>query len=141
MKILPVNQQSKNYSNPACKANLWVDKSVQEVVILNKGTFENAAKMFDEWLQRDQANVSKTLQIRKNTSLFPKVAIEREESRVSYDYPHEESGYTVRKLVKKYEDLEFELGDKKCGFWFDPASNAQKLFSDFKNMFNYLNKN
>lgn len=140
MSISPINYQCKPNNTLAFKANLWVDKSVQQVIKSNRENFMSATKMFDGWLKTEQGHVLKTLNIRKNTSLVPNVALEREESRISYAYPHEDSGYTIRERIKKYEDLEFELGDRKCGFWFDPDSNVEKLLSDFKNMFNHLHK-
>ncbi len=140
MNISPISCQSRNNCSPAFNANLWVDKSVNGVIYKNKETFLKAADSFEHWLQNEKGGVFKTLNIRKNTSLVPKVAIERRESKLSYAYPHEETGYNVTEWVKKYEDLEFELGDRKCGFWFDPAASAEKLVSDFKNMFNYLHK-
>lgn len=140
MNISPINSQFKTNNSPAFNANLWVSKSVKNIVAPNKENFVKAAEQFDTWLQKEQGHISKTLQIRKNSSLSPKVAIKRPESHISYAYPHEETGHSVTNLVTKYEDLEFEMGDKKCGFWFDPASGVQKLVSDFKNMFHHLNK-
>ena len=140
MNISPINYQGKTGYAMPFKANLFVDKSVQKVIEPNKENFLNAAKKFDVWLKNDKGYVNKTLTIRKNPSLVPGVALERTEESLSYAYPFEESGYPVKKLVKKYEDLEFEIGDKRCGFWFDPASGVEKLLSDFKNMFDHLQK-
>lgn len=140
MNISPINCQGQVSRATSFKANLFVDKSVQKVIEPNKENFLNAAKKFDGWLRFDKGYVNKTLTVRKNSSLVPGVALERTEERLSYAYPFEESGHPVREQVKKYEDLEFELGGKKCGFWFDPASGVEKLLSDFKNMFNYLHQ-
>ena len=138
MKVLPINYQSKTNYSPAFKANLWVDTTVNEIIKPNKENFLNAAKKFDTWLRNDKGNIAQTLHIRKNTSLIPNMVFRRFETEITYAYPFEESGYCVTRPVEKYEDLEFELGSRKCGFWFDPASNVDKLFTDFKNMFNYL---
>ncbi len=139
MNIQPINNSQSRTNNAASfKANAWVDKSVESVIKSSKDTFVKAAEHFDAWLRNEQGHVNKTLTIRKNTSLNPKVVLERWESHTSYAYPHEETGHTVQERVKKYEDLEFDLEGRKCGFWFDPASSVYKLVADFKNMFNYL---
>lgn len=140
MNISPINNQTMINNSSAFRANLWVDKSVQNVIKSNKDTFVQAAEKFEGWLEHDKGSVLKTLTIRENSSLNPKVALRRMESKMTYAYPHEESGYMLTEFVNKYENLEFELGDRKCGFWFDPDSSVNKLVSDFKNMFNYLHK-
>ena len=139
MKILSINDYSKNNLSPNFRANLWVDKSVGSVIEGNERAFLEAADKYEKWLRVEKNYVPSTLTIRKNTALVPNVAFEHEIKKVSYAYPHEESGYTYTEKVKEYENLEFELDNKKCGFWFDKNSNAEKLFSDFKNVFNFLN--
>lgn len=140
MNISPINCQPNPNSSPEFKANLWVDASVKKIV-KNTDRFEKAAKNFDSWLKHDQAHVNKTMYIRENTSLFPNIALERaERKQMAYTYPHEDSVVEYEVMDKKYEDLEFEMGGRKCGFWLDPWSNSDKLLSDFKNMFNFLNK-
>ena len=136
MNILPVGKQISTNNSTAFKANLFVDKSVEKIVSPNRENFVNAARNLDNWLRSEHGGLFKTLNIRENSSLVPNVVFERVEGRMSYAYPFEENGYMVRERVKKYVDLEFELENKKCGFWFDPASSAEKLLSDFKNMFN-----
>jgi hypothetical protein len=59
--------------------------------------------MFDTWLRTEKNYVPKTLFIRENKSLVPRVAFEHVVSRWSYAYPHEETGHEVRELVKEYE--------------------------------------
>lgn len=140
MRISPINCQPDNNCATAFKANLWVDKSVEKVIAPNKDNFVKAAKVFDEWLHNEKGNVMETLHVRKNSSFMPRVVFDRVESHMSYAYPHEETGHLVEERVKKYEDLEFEMGNRKCGFWFDPASSPYKLVEDFKNMFNFLHK-
>ncbi len=138
MNILPVNYQSGANYSPNFKANVWVERSVQKVIQPNRENFDKAVKNFDKWLGTEKKHVPLTLTIRKSTALEPKVAFEHVENKVTYAYPHEDTGYSYQELVKKYEDLEFQMGDRKSGFWFNPKSNAEKLLSDFKNMFNHL---
>ena len=141
MKIQPINNNLRNTTvSPSHKANLWVCKSVKEVIEPNKNAFIKAAEMYDGWLNNEKGHIQATMQIRKNTSFLPKVVIERYEPKVTYAYPHEESGYTYNEMKQYYEDLEFEMNGRKCGFWFDPSSSAEKLLSDFKNMFNFLSQ-
>ncbi|MBQ3642626.1 hypothetical protein II906_11990, partial [bacterium] len=128
MKVAPINS---GYSNNF-KANLWVDKSVDEVVGERKDVFVKAADQFDEWLRTEKADVPLTMNIRKNTALQPKVAIDRVVEKMSYAYPFEETGHPVLEREQKYEDLEFEMGTRKFGFWFDKDSSPAKLLDDFK---------
>ena len=137
MNVSPINSTNTSVS-PNFKANLWVDKSVEKIIESNKSAFSEAAEKCDKWLRTEKKNILSTMTIRKNTALSPKVAFRRMITETTYAYPHEESGYTYTHPVNAYEDLEFELNNRKCGFWFDKESDAEKLFSDFKNMFNYL---
>ena len=141
MKISAINNCSQMKNSQSFGSNLWVDKSVEKVIQPNKKAFSEAAKKFDKWLKEEQKAVLATLTIRKNTALEPKVALEHPVVRISYAYPHEDSGYVYTERVKEFEDLEFELNNKKCGFWFNPKSNADELLQYFKNMFNYLSGN
>ena len=136
MKILPISYNDKRMTN--FKANLCVDKSVIKIIEPNGCAFLDAACKFKNWLQTEKKDVLSTMTIRKNTALPRKIAFTRMEEVTTYAYPHEDTGYRYKTAVNKYEDLEFELDNKKCGFWFDKDSNAEKLFSDFKNMFNFL---
>lgn len=139
MKIQSINLANSNRSKSiSFNANLHIADSVKTVIKPNEKTFMNAARRCDEWLRKNQAQVKDTLFIRKYSSLLPRVAFVKTESKISYAYPHEEKGYYVTERVKKYEDLEFQLGNRVCGFWFDENSSEEKLLSDFKNMFNYL---
>ena len=138
MNISPINCQNSVANSTGFKANLWVDKSVQDVIKNNKKSFAEASKMFDGWLNNEKKHTPKTLTIRKNTSLTPNAVFKQEVSKMYHGYPHEDTGYQIRELVNVYEDLEFDLEGKKCGFWFNPAAGAEKLLSDFKNMFNHL---
>ena len=141
MRIQPVNYSTNKPSvSPSHKANLWVCKSVKDVIKPNEKAFLEAAEMCENWLKNEMGHIFATMTIRKNTALVPKVAIERYENEYSYAYPHEELGHYVTKWVQHHENLEFEVNNHKCGFWLDKDSDANKLLSDFKNMFNYLNK-
>jgi len=131
MRISPINCHRTNFN-----ANLFVDKSAEAVIESNRDEFQAAANMYDAWLRHDKANVPETVHIRKNTALFPN-KVNHMERITTYDYPYEE-GYTYNKLVSSPEDLEFQVGDRKEGFWFNPKSDKYKLLEDFKNMFNYL---
>lgn len=139
MNVSPINSTNTNVS-PNFKANLWVDKSVEKIIEPNKDAFIEAAEKCDEWLRTEMRDILPTMTIRKNTALKPKPVFSRLVSEITYAYPHEESGYQHTYWTQEYEDLEFELNNRKCGFWFNPKSNAEKLLSDFKNMFNYLLK-
>lgn len=145
MNISPINCQNSVANSTGFKANLWVDQSVKEVVKNSEGKFLKASKMFDGWLQNEKKNVNKTLTIRKNTSMSPNAVFKKEVTRTVhtgsyYDYSgnYKEEKHDVQELVDVFEDLEFDLEGRKCGFWFDPASGAEKLLSDFKNMFKHL---
>lgn len=138
MRISPINCVSQNHSKPAFKANLHIAESVKPIISANENAFKEAAGWFDGWLKSAKGYVFDTVHIRKNTSLYPAVALERYETERIYVYPHEDTGYDYTRLVKYYEDLEFQMGNKICGFWFDKNSSADKLLEDFKNMFNYL---
>ena len=141
MKILPINYNAnKSNVKPSFNAKLHVSKSVKNIIEPNQKAFTKAAEMFDTWLRTEKNYVPKTLFIRENKSLVPRVAFEHIVSKWSYVYPHEETGHEVRELVKEYENLEFVMEDRACGFWFNEKSDENKLFSDFKNMFDYLNK-
>lgn len=140
MKILSINNQNKINSCPNFKANLWVDQSVKEVIKGNEKAFLAAAEKCDEWLQTERSHIPLTLTIRKNTNIIPKVAFEHQIRKISYAYPYEIAGCAYYEKVKEYENLEFELNNRKCGFWFNKLSNADKLFSDFQNVFNSLNQ-
>lgn len=138
MRISPINCVSQNHSMPAFKANLHVAESVKPIISANEKAFKDAAGRFDGWLKSAKSHISETVQIRKNSSIYPAVALERYEYVTTYEYPHEDVGYSYKKLFKYYEDLEFQMGNKICGFWFDKDSNADKLLEDFKSMFKYL---
>ena len=137
MNISPINYQPVT---PSFKANLHVSECVKKVVKSNEKTFMNAATMCSEWLKKDKAHIHDTMFIRKNTSAVPTVAFERTITETVHAYPHEDTGYTRTRKEPAYEDLEFQVGNRICGFWFDKESDANKLLSDFKNMFNYLTK-
>ena len=137
MRIQPM---SSNQALPRFKANLHVAESTKEIIKSNEKTFMKAAEMFDNWLRHDKASVNSTMYIRRNSSIHPKMVFEHPVERFVYGYPHEDTGYKYTVMTKEYENLEFQLGDRICGFWFDNNSNEHKLLSDFKNMFNYLNK-
>ena len=137
MNISQINCTNTN-AVPNFKANLWVDKSVKEIIEPNKDAFNDAVKRCDNWLRTEKQNVLSTMTIRKNTALNPQIAFTRMITEWSYAYPHEDTGYPWTHPVDEYEDLEFELNNRKCGFWFDKDSNAEKLLNDFKNMFNFL---
>ena len=140
MKILQINHYSTKSESPRFKANLHVEETVKNVISPNEKAFVNASRMCSEWLKKEKGHIHDTMFIRKNTSMVPAVAFEHLVTKTSYAYPHEDSGYTYQAYVKEYEDLEFQVGNRVCGFWFNPKSNADKLLSDFKNMFNYLTK-
>ena len=135
MKINPINpqQQLTNF-----KANLWVCKSVEGVVEPNKKAFLKAAEKCDQWLRNTKGYLAGTMTIKKNTALNPKLAFKEIEYRTTYAYPYEECGHTDPYLVERRENLEFEYENRRCGFWFNPKSDENKLFEDFKNMFNHL---
>lgn len=136
MNVSPISYNDK--AVPNFRANLWVDKSVKEIIAPNKAAFMEAAEKCNNWLKTERQDILSTMTIRKNTALSPKAAFEHFVEKTTYAYPHEDTGYRYKTLVKEFEDLEFELNNRKCGFWFDKNSSAEKLFSDFKNMFNYL---
>ena len=139
MKIQPINYHSnKNDVSPSHRANLWVCESVKGVIEPNRDVFLKAVDMCDKWLRNEMGHILKTMTIRKNTSLVPRVAFREIEYRTTYAYPHEELGHTDQYMVDRYENLEFEFENRKCGFWFNPKSNEFKLLEDFKNVFNYL---
>ena len=140
MKILPINQTSSKTAVPNFKANLHVAESVKKIIEPNEKEFMSAVKMCSEWLKYDKGHIHDTMFIRKNSSIAPAVALEHYVSKTTYAYPFEECGYTYQERVKEYEDLEFQVGNRVCGFWFDAKSNAYKLLDDFKNMFEYLTK-
>ena len=135
MRILPTNRFSETNVSQNFTANLWVDKSVEKIIEPNKKAFLNAAKKCDEWLRHEQGQINSTMIIRKNTALKPQVAFEHPVTKVSYAYPHEDSGHEITEMVKEYEDLEFEMNGRKFGFWFNKNSNEENLFNYFKNMF------
>ena len=97
-------------------------------------------KKYNQWLETEKADVPYTMNIRKNTSLCPDVFTTKERV-TEHVYPYEETGYTVEKIVHHKEDLEFEMNNKKCGFWFNPNSSADELLQSFKNMFNNMYNN
>lgn len=138
MKILSLNKVSAQKAAPSFKSNLVTDKAIAVIIAPNREAFVNAAKKYDSWLQNDQANVHDTVFIRPNSSLTPNVAIEHDVQETTYAYPFEESGYTHTVRKKEFEDLEFQLGNKVCGFWFNPKSSENKYLEDFKNMFEHL---
>lgn len=135
MQVQPINQKQSALS---FKADLWVCNTVKDVIKSNEKAFVKAAEHCDQWLRNSKGYIAGTMTIRKNTALNPKVAFREFEYRTTYAYPHEESGHTDRYLVDRHENLEFEFGNRKCGFWFNPKSNEFKLLEDFKNVFNYL---
>ena len=141
MKISNVNGYQPKNAVPNFKANLFVCKSVGEVVKENADVFKAASRRCDEWLKSSKAHVKETMQIRKNTEFDPKVAFVKWEYETTFEYPHEETGYTHTVRREKLEDLEFQVGNRKCGFWFDKSSSENKLLEDFKNVFNYLTGN
>ena len=139
MKIAPITNYSKINNSPNFKANLWVDNSVEEVIRPNRANFLRAAGVCDEWLRTDKKDVPYTMVIRKNTALVPnKVA--HLVNHLTFAYPFEESGYMVSEVINSDENLEFEMNNKKCGFWFDTESTEDKLLSDFQIMFEHLNR-
>ena len=137
MNISPINCANKNVS-PNFRANLWIDKSVKEIIEPNKITFMDAAEKYGNWLKTEHKNILSTVTIRENTALNPQIALRHQVTEYTFDYPHEESGCPISRMKDEYEDLEFEFNNRKCGFWFDKNSNAEKLFDDFKNMFYFL---
>lgn len=139
MRISSISSGTTCNKSSNFRANLWVSKCVKEVIKPNEKNFVKAAEMCDSWLKKDMGHILKTMTIRQNTALNPNVAFERTVYKTSYAYPFEELGYPVIQRVKEYEDLEFEINNRKCGFWFNKDSSAEKLFNDFKNMFYYLN--
>ncbi len=139
MKCLPISNLKMN-STPSFGANLVVDKSVKSVIGMNKSTFLHAAEKCDEWLRNDMGHIDGTMIIRKNPARYPSVALEHTVRVTDYVYPFEETGYTHDVLRKEYEDLEFELNGKKCGFWLNKESKEDELLTYFKNMFNHLMK-
>lgn len=144
MKIPAINSHPtttalKTGVKPSFKANLWVEQSVQDVVRTNDSAFKKAAEMFDSWLRHDMKNIAKTVKIRKNSDLYPKVALQHVVEEYIFCYPEDSSPQYNKRFATEYEDLEFEMGNRKCGFWFDKRSNDAKLLDDFKNMFHYLN--
>ena len=137
MKCLQISNLKMN-STPSFGANLVVDRSVKKVIDMNKSAFLHAAERCDEWLRSDMGHIDATMIIRKNPAKYPKVAIEHRVTVTDYVYPFEETGYTHSELRKEYENLEFELNGKKCGFWFDKESKEDELLAYFKNMFHHL---
>lgn len=139
MRIAPIN--NLGIKKPAnFNANLWVDKDVAGVVEENRDTFSEAADRYDAWLRTEKADVPYTMYIRKNTALNPKM-FRTLESVVTHEYPYEECGYTINRVFEHRENLEFDMNNRKCGFWFNPKSNADQLFNDFKTMFENIYNN
>lgn len=137
MKISAINGgvQTENF-----KANLFVSESVRKIVKSNEKAFLTAAKNYNEWLRNDQKQVLDTVILRKNSSLHPNLVFEHDVPVTTYSYPHEETGYTYLERRKEYENMEFQMGNKICGFWFDATSSAEKLLEDFKNVFYHLSQ-
>ena len=140
MNITPINSYSNNTVSPLFKANLHVEKSVAPIIESNKQTFVKAAERFDEWLRTEKGHIAATMTIRANTALNPKVAFEHIINEISHAYPHEETGHEITRLQKEYENLEFEMGNLKYGFWLDKSKNENDLLGYFKNMFNNMEK-
>ena len=135
MRISPINNQQKT---PNFQANLWVCKTAGEIIKPNEKVFLKAANRCDQWLRTVKGHIPGTMTIKKNTALNPRLAFKQIEQKLTYEYPYEETGHYKPVCVDRYEDLEFEYENRKCGFWFDPKSDESKLLEDFKNMFNHL---
>ena len=137
MRVNPINLQQQS---PNFQANLWLCKTAGEVIKPNEKTFIKAANRCDEWLRTIKKDLPGTLTIRKNTALNPRLVFKEIEYRTTYAYPYEECGHSDPYWVDRYEDLEFEYENRRCGFWFNPKSDESKLLEDFKNVFNHLTK-
>ena len=137
MKINLISNQQKT---PNFQANLWVCKTAGEIIKPNEKVFLKAAERCDQWLRTVKNHIPGTMTIKKNTALNPRLAFREIEYRTTYAYPYEECGHSDPYCVDRYENLEFEYENRRCGFWFNPKSDESKLLEDFKNMFNHLSQ-
>ena len=66
MKCLPINVNAGVNSTPNFGSRLVVDKSVKNVIALNKTAFVRAAEKYDEWLKNEKWYVDAPMIIRKS---------------------------------------------------------------------------